>query len=94
MINTVLSNMYIMSSVYISLSSPAVMGTNKYLSISLVGNLRFMWSVYINNQEMHVMMNFLPRTFENVKCEIGNDLPLTAKGYYKNFSFQAYKPRL
>ena len=66
--------------------------THSHYGLSLVGNLQYMWSVYINNHKMHAMANFLPRTFRNVKCEIGNDLPLTAKGYYKNFSFKANKP--
>ena len=41
--------------------------------LSLVGHLQYMWSVYINNHKMHAMANFLPRTFRNVKCEIGNE---------------------
>ena len=56
-------------------------------------NPGYMWSVNINDHLMRNTWNYIPRTFENVKCEIGNSHPLTAKGFYKNFSFVTKKPK-
>ena len=59
MLNPVLSIMYICSPVYISPSSPAVMGTNKYLSIYLT-----FASVIVRKTKIKIILIFFKQLFD------------------------------
>jgi len=52
----------------------------------------YFYEIFVNDELKHSVINKTPRTFENVKGEMANGLPLSVKGVYKNLSFQTTKP--
>ena len=48
----------------------------------------YFWEVFVNDELKHSVINKTPRIFENVKGEMANGLPHSAKGVYKNLSFK------
>ena len=46
----------------------------------------YFYEIFINDELKHSVLNKTPRTFENVKGEMANGLPLSVKGVFKNLS--------
>ena len=57
-----------------------------------ISGSHYFWEVFVNGNLEHSVINKTPRTFENVKGEIANGLPLAVKGVFKNFRFETTKP--